>query len=75
MKKYYIEFKHIRSEDELYDMQSVWFDTEKQALEWYFGFGYVSNTIVSLMSSEWDEYEDTYTDIKFERSLNLWDLN
>ena len=30
---------------------------------------YISDMKISLMSSEWDEYDDTYIDIKFERSL------
>lgn len=75
MTKYYIEFKHIRSTDLLYDMQSKWFDTEEQAIEWFKGFSYVSNTNVYLMSTEWDTEEDTFTDIKFEKELFLWDLN
>lgn len=75
MTKYYIEFKHIRSTDLLYDMQSKWFDTEEQAIEWVKGFSYISNMYVYLMSSEWDEEDDTFTDIRFEKELYLWDLN
>ena len=75
MTKYYFEFKHIRSTDLLYDMQSEWFDTEEQAIEWFKGFSYISNMHVYLMSSEWDEEDDTFTDIKFEKELFLWDLN
>lgn len=69
MKKYYIEFSHKRSENDNYDMQSKWFDTEKQALEWFKGFDYISDTYVYLMSSEWDEEEDIYINIEQEREL------
>ena len=74
MKKYYIEFKHVNSNDAMYDMQSRWFDTKEQAIEWFKQFDYVSSTDVFLMSGDWNETEDFYIDINCERRLNLWDL-
>lgn len=76
MTKYYIEFKNVRNDALSYDMQSKWFDTEEQAIEAFRNFfDYVSNTHVYLMSTEWDIEEDTFSDIKFEKELFLWDLN
>ena len=69
MKKYYIEVVwHNNSEN--YILQSKWFDTEEQALEWAKGIDYVVEYIdVYLMSSEWDVEHNTYIDIEQERKV------
>lgn len=32
--KYYLEFIHVNSDEENYDMQSKWFDSSEEALSW-----------------------------------------
>jgi hypothetical protein len=71
MKKYYIEFV-FEGNDYInhYDLQSKWFDTEEQAIEWTKTFDYVSeNVVMYLMSALWDEVEGFYGDIKQERRV------
>ena len=69
MKKYYIEVVwHNNSEN--YMLQSKWFDTEEQALEWAYNIDYVVEYIdVYLMSSVWDVEKDIYEDIVTERQV------
>lgn len=69
MKKYYIEVVwHNNSEN--YMLQSKWFDTEEQALEWAYNIDYVVEYIdVYLMSSVWDIEKDIYEDIVVERQV------
>lgn len=59
VKKYYIEFLHENSEAENYDMQSKWFDTKKEAKEWYKNnFDFVSSDMyVYLMTAVFNEDE------------------
>lgn len=68
--KYYVEFADIDSPCE-YIMQSKFFNTEEQALEWAKGVTYIDKHYsIRLMSSEWDFENDTYKDIEFVRYLN-----
>jgi hypothetical protein len=71
MKKYYIEFLfYNQTKNGCYDLQSKWFDTEKEAIEWTKTFDYVSENIeMYLMSAEWNEEEDFYEDIQQERKV------
>ena len=59
MFKYYIEFVIAKTGNTM-DMQSKWFDTEEQAIEWLSkSFDYISMQIEAfLMKAEWDEEED-----------------
>lgn len=69
MRKYYIEVVWHNNKDN-YILQSKWFDTEEQALEWAKGIDYVVEYIdVYLMSSEWNNETDTYIDIEQERKI------
>lgn len=69
MKKYYIEFVFEKNGAlNHYDLQSKWFDTEQEAIEWTETFDYVSeNVVMYLMSDFWDEVEGFYGDIQQER--------
>lgn len=72
MKKYYIEMYWHPSNGEDYVMQSKWFDTEEQAIQWATQIVWVSeNFDVCLMSAEWDTDNDTYGDIVQERVLEI----
>lgn len=65
--KYYVEFEH-KSDDESYCLQSKWFDTKEQAINWYkesFDFVRTDDIIVSVMKADFDEYEFQYGDILF----------
>ena len=64
--KYYVEFKNTEDE-ESYCLQSKWFDTKEEAINWYrtsFDFVRTDDIIVSVMKAEFDEY-DTPFDIEF----------
>lgn len=63
MKKYYIEVYEMGG----FTMQTDWFDTKEEALEWYSKISYSDNRI-ALMSSEFDD-EDSYGDIEVEEEL------
>ena len=67
MKKYYIEIVNLGG-IEPYEVQSRWFDTEEQALEWANTIDY-SRLAICLMSAVFNENLDQY-DIEFERYLN-----
>jgi hypothetical protein len=69
MKKYYIEFLfYNQTKNDCYDLQSKWFDTEKEAIEWTKTFDYVSENIeMYLMSAIWENEE--YGDIEQERKV------
>lgn len=69
MKKYYIEFLFYgQTENNCYDLQSKWFDTEKEAIEWTKTFDYVSDNVeMYLMSAVWENEE--YGDIEQERKV------
>ena len=70
MKKYYIEFVWHGSCDGVV-LQSVWFDSEKQAMDWLDSVDYCNEVIDTyLMSADWDIEEDTYGEIMQERRLD-----
>lgn len=66
MKKYYIEIVDP-TKQRPYEIQSRWFDTEEEALEWANTIDYCDLT-VCLMSAIFDD-SDEY-EVKFERYLN-----
>ena len=69
MKKYYIEVVW-HNNNENYMLQSKWFNTEEEALEWANNIDYVVEYIdVYLMSSVWDVEKDYYEDIVVERKI------
>ena len=66
--KYYIEISE--KDDVGYIFQSVWFHTEKDALDWFDKFVYINSEYDAwLMYSEWDEEADDYIDIQTLRKL------
>ena len=70
MRKYYIEFVWHGSVDGVV-LQSVWFDSEKQAMDWLDSVDYCNEVIDTyLMSADWDIEEDTYGDIVIERKMD-----
>lgn len=58
--KYYLEFVHINSKEENYDMQSKWFRTKTEAEQWLSGnFDFISDDIsVFLMTAEFTDEGD-----------------
>ena len=67
MKKYYIEIVNLGGV-EPYEVQSRWFDTEEQALEWTKTIDYCGLTMClmsAVFTKDCDEYE-----VKFEKYLN-----
>lgn len=69
MKKFYIEIVDLISDD--YVLQSKWYDTEEKAIEWARGIDYVDKMYtINLLSANWDEENETYGDIYFERCLD-----
>ena len=69
MKKFYIEVVDLISDD--YILQSKWYDTENQAIEWAKGIDYMDRMhTINLLSANWDEENKTYGDICFERCLD-----
>ena len=72
--KYYVEigFKDCKHVEDQYIIQSVWFDTEKEALKWAKNIAYkVDELQVSLMRAPWDLESDTYFDIDFVRNIKV----
>lgn len=70
MEKYYVEFENTEDQH-LFCLQSVWFDTKEEAINWYINsFDYINQEtmIVSLMKSDFDE-NGHYTDIKIEEDI------
>lgn len=70
--KYYVEFENL---EDYYSfcLQSKWFDTKDQALNWYkTNFDFIRNRtmVARIMSAEFDEYE-VYGDIKYEEDITL----
>lgn len=67
--KFYIEFKHDNSDAENYDMQSKWFDTREDALDWFNdSFDFIESDMkVFLMTAEFSEDESEYDIVKSER--------
>lgn len=68
MKKYYIELADSDS-SEPYILQSQWYDKKRDALKFWEQIDFC-NCDAYLMSSEWDDEEDCYTDIEQEKRLN-----
>ena len=69
MKKFYIEVVDLISDD--YILQSKWYDTEKQAIEWAKGIAYMDRMLtINLLSADWNEEEEIYGDIYLERCLD-----
>ena len=68
MRKYYIEISDLDS-TEPYAIQSQWYDTKKDALNFWEQIDFC-NYQACLMSSEWDVENDTYTDIELDAKLN-----
>lgn len=68
MTKYYVEFE-IKDSGEIFSMQSRWFDTKEEALDWFEdSFDLIREEIsVFLMSAEFGE--DKYGDIELEEVL------
>lgn len=68
MKKYYVEFE-VKDSGEIFSIQSRWFDTKKEALDWFEdSFDLIREEIsVFLMSAEFGE--DEYGDIELEEVL------
>lgn len=62
MFKYYIEIVDTKAENELYAMQSKWFETEKEVVKWFeSSFDYLDGRFIPfVMTAEFydeDEYE------------------
>ena len=77
MKKYYIEISGKTEYDlgdlqyETYILQSEWFDTEKEALNWAENLMFIADGLsVDLMSAVFDD-DGVYSDIYFERELEV----
>lgn len=71
VKKFYIELVDIA--DNEYIIQSKWFDTEEEAIEFMkknFDFIDTGSYGVDLMSANFYEGDEIYEDIKLERRLN-----
>lgn len=58
--KYYLEFVHVNSEEENYDMQSRWFNTKKEAKQWLSeNFDFISDDMsVFLMEADFVDEND-----------------
>lgn len=70
MEKYYIEISEYENSSE-YILQSDWFDTEQEAMNWAKQLMFLSKDYeICLMSSEWDDESDTYTDIDCVRRID-----
>lgn len=70
MTKYYIEFEHM-ADEESYCLQSKWFDTKEDAINWYrtsFDFVRTDDIIVSVMKADFNDYE-FYGDIEFDEDI------
>lgn len=70
MKKYYIEIVDTKVENELYAMQSKWFETEKEAVKWFEStFDYVDRRFIPfVMTAEF--YDEDVYDIIASEDLN-----
>ena len=71
MRRYYIEFYNPMEDSSKYLLQTKWFDTEAEALEWYKeNIDFKRDDIeAQLMSAETDILDDTYKDIIIEYNL------
>lgn len=71
MKKYYVEFNDVfKKYDVPYLLQSKWFDTKEEAINFAHSFDYARYLDIRLMSSEFDENGD-YGDIQYESIIEL----
>lgn len=67
--KYYIEIGDLESPCE-YIMQSKFFDTEEEAVEWATAVTWLDNQYsISLMQADYDSENDIFNDIGFVRYL------
>lgn len=67
--KYFIEISNLDNPCE-YILQSRFFDTEEQAIEWVRSITFWDKRYtISLMRAEWDTENDVYNDIYFVRYL------
>jgi len=73
MKKYYIEMVD-RNGEKPYVIQSRWFDTEEQALEWLNTTIDYCDLIICLMSAVFDKDTGEY-EIEFEKYLTWEDTD
>lgn len=70
MKKYYVEFENTLGQNQ-YSIQSKYFDTRDEAIQWYINnFDYVNTDeiVVSLMYAEFDN-NGQLDDIYFEEDI------
>ena len=68
MLKYYIEFVHKNSDEELYDMQTKWFDSEKEAKDWlHNNFDYICKDVSVCLMTVKVLNEDEYDIIKSQK--------
>ena len=66
MEKFYVEFENTEDQNP-FCLQSVWFDTKEEAIEWYikyFDFAQMDTMCVSVMKSEFGGNGD-FGDIVF----------
>lgn len=73
MKRYYIEMTD-RDYNKPYVIQSRWFDTKEQALEWLNTTIDYCDLIICLMSADFDNESEEY-EIKFEKYLTWEDTD
>lgn len=75
MKKYYVEV-YDKENDSGHILQSSWFNKEIFAVNWALNLDFIDYDIlgIRLMSSEWDEEEDCYTDIEYEREIEPYNI-
>ena len=70
MEKYYVEFENTEDENP-FCLQSVWFDTKEEAIDWYikyFDFVTQDTVCVRVMKSIFDD-DGEYTDIEFDEDI------
>lgn len=74
--EYYVEFV-VRKDDNNFALQSKWFKTSKQALNWLkksFDYINISKIDLYLMSASFDDLGDIMGDITQEYKINFSDL-
>lgn len=71
MRKYYVEVTRIDNPCS-YMLQSDWFDTKEQAVEWASKLVFIDSAYrIFYMSSEWDIENDIYTDIDMDEEVSI----
>lgn len=69
MNKYYVEIWDNGELDRPYILQSKWYDTEEEAMEFIRSFQYLDNTLkVDIMTAEFGE-EEIYGDIRIHKQV------